>query len=58
MSLIKALPSRILPLTRARVFSTSPLVFRSVVEGTKDAVEAADRAVSNAAVKGIEKGGT
>lgn len=58
MSLLRAAPSRILPLTRTRVFSTSPFVSRSVVEGTKDALKAADRAVSDAAVKGIEKGGT
>ena len=57
MSLLRAAPSRILPLTRARVFSTSPFVSRSVVEGTKDALKAADRVVSDAAVKGIEKGG-
>ena len=49
--------SRILPLTRqTRLFSTSP--FRaSVLDTAKATVKEVDRKVSDAAVKGIEKGG-
>ncbi len=57
MSFLKALPRKALPLTRSRVFSTSPFVSRSVVEGTQDALKAADRKLSKAAVKAIETGG-
>lgn len=57
MSLLRTLPSRVLPLTRTRVFSTSPFVSRSVVEGTKDTLDAINRLAGNAAAKGIQKGG-
>lgn len=57
MSLLKALPRKALPLARTRMFTTSPFVSRSVVEGTTDALKAADRKLSDAAVKAIEKGG-
>ncbi|KAF2870974.1 hypothetical protein BDV95DRAFT_544698 [Massariosphaeria phaeospora] len=41
---------------QARLFSTSPVVRKSPVETVKDAAKAVDRAVSDVAVKGIEKG--
>lgn len=43
---------------QARLFSTSPIVRKSPVETVKDAAKAVDRKVSDAAVKGIETGGT
>lgn len=43
---------------QARLFSTSPIVRKSPVETVKDAAKKVDRTVSDAAVKGIEKGGT
>ncbi|ORY12732.1 hypothetical protein BCR34DRAFT_482229 [Clohesyomyces aquaticus] len=42
---------------QARLFSTSPIVRKSPVETVKDAAKAVDRTISDAAVKGIEKGG-
>lgn len=57
MSFIRTLSARALPLVRTSYFSTSPYVSRSVIEGTKDALEATNRTIANAAVKGIEKGG-
>ncbi|KAL8826421.1 MAG: hypothetical protein Q9191_003809 [Dirinaria sp. TL-2023a] len=48
--------SRLLPLARqARLFSSSPLR-ASVIDSAKESVKKADRTVSDAAVKGIEKG--
>jgi hypothetical protein len=43
---------------QVRLFSTTPIARKSPVETVKDAVKVVDRAVSDAAVKGIEKGGT
>lgn len=42
----------------ARLFSTNARLQKSATETVKDAAKAVDRSVSNAAVKGIEKGGT
>ncbi|EGD90488.2 hypothetical protein H113_01951 [Trichophyton rubrum MR1459] len=39
-------------------FSTSPQHQKGPIEATKDTLKAADRLVSDAAVKGIEKGGS
>ena len=48
---------RLQPLTRqARLFTTSPYR-QSVVDSAKDTLKKVDRTVSDAAVKGIEKGG-
>ncbi|OCK76341.1 hypothetical protein K432DRAFT_335841, partial [Lepidopterella palustris CBS 459.81] len=41
---------------QTRLFSTSSVVRKSVVDSAKDAVKKVDRAVSGVAVKGIEKG--
>lgn len=57
MSLLRTLPTRALPLLRTRPFSTSPYVSRSVVEGTKDVIDAANRSVGKGLKKGIETGG-
>jgi hypothetical protein len=43
---------------QARLFSTSVYLRKGPVEATKDAVKTVDRTVSDAAVKGIEKGGS
>jgi hypothetical protein len=40
-----------------RLFSTSVALRKGPVEATKDAVKTVDKTVSQAAVKGIEKGG-
>lgn len=42
---------------QTRLFSTSVYLRKGPVEGAKDAVKQVDRTVSDAAVKGIEKGG-
>ena len=48
---------RLQPLARqARLFTTSPYR-QSVLDSAKDAAKKVDRTVSDAAVKGIEKGG-
>ena len=48
---------RLQPLARqARLFTTSPYR-QSVVDSAKDTLKKVDRSVSDAAVKGIEKGG-
>lgn len=57
MSLLRSLPTRALPLLRTRPFSTSPYVSRSVVEGTKDVIDAVNRSVGKGLKKGIETGG-
>lgn len=57
MSLLRTLPTRALPLLRIRPFSTSPYVSRSVVEGTKDVIDAVNRSVGKGLKKGIETGG-
>ncbi|KAF3047665.1 hypothetical protein E8E12_011266 [Didymella heteroderae] len=41
---------------QARLFSTTPVTRKSPVETIKDAAKAVDRTISDAAVKGIEKG--
>jgi len=41
---------------QARLFSTTPIARKSPVETIKDAAKVVDRTISNAAVKGIEKG--
>lgn len=41
----------------ARLFSTSVRAQKSVVDSAKDAIKGVDKTVSQAAVKGIEKGG-
>ncbi|KAI9807975.1 MAG: hypothetical protein M1825_005282 [Sarcosagium campestre] len=43
-------------LRATRTFSTTPLARKSASEVAKDTIKAADRTVSDAAVKGIEKG--
>lgn len=47
---------------QARLFSTTPIARKTVVDSVKDSVKdaakAVDRTISGAAVKGIEKGGT
>jgi len=43
---------------QARLFSTTPFVRKSATETVKDAAKSVDRTISDAAVKGIEKGGT
>lgn len=40
-----------------RLFSTTVVVRKGPVDGAKDALKSVDRAVSDAAVKGIDKGG-
>lgn len=40
----------------ARCFATSPIVNKSAVDSAKDTIKQADRKVSDAAVRGIEKG--
>ena len=40
-----------------RLLSTTPAPRKGVVDGAKDAAKKVDRAVADAAVKGIEKGG-
>ena len=57
MSLLRTLPTRALTLFRTRPFSTSPYVSRSVVEGTKDAIDAVNGSVGKGLKKGIETGG-
>ena len=42
----------------ARLFTTSTRMNKGPVEMGKEALKTVDRAVSNAAVKGIETGGT
>jgi len=42
---------------QARLFSTSPVARKSVVDSAKDVLKAVDRTVSDAAVKSIETGG-
>lgn len=41
-----------------RAFATSPSAQKTVIDSAKDAVKSADKNVSQAAVSGIEKGGT
>jgi hypothetical protein len=42
----------------ARLFSTNARFQKSAAETVKDAAKVVDRTISDAAVKGIEKGGT
>lgn len=42
---------------QARLFSTSPIVRKTIAENVQDAAKAVDRTVADAAVKGIETGG-
>jgi hypothetical protein len=42
---------------QVRLFSTTPIARKSPVETIKDAAKVVDRTISDAAVKGIEKGG-
>ncbi len=58
MSFLKALPRNSLPLARTRVFSTSPYARKSAIDAAKEAAKTLDRTVADAAVKGIERGGT
>ncbi|KAL8833253.1 MAG: hypothetical protein Q9170_004385 [Blastenia crenularia] len=53
---MNTLRTRALPLARTRFLSTSPLSRKSAVDAAKDTVKSADRTISDAAVKGIEKG--
>ncbi|KAI4164969.1 MAG: hypothetical protein LQ342_001245 [Letrouitia transgressa] len=57
MSFLLRTSTRTLPIARARLLSTTPLVRKSAVDTAKDAAKNVDRKVSDAAVKGIEKGG-
>jgi hypothetical protein len=43
---------------QARLFSTAPIARKSVVDSAKETVQQVDKTVAQAAVKGIEKGGT
>ncbi|KAL8871768.1 MAG: hypothetical protein Q9198_007346 [Flavoplaca austrocitrina] len=56
MNSLRTIPTRALPLTRTRFFSTSPLARKSAVDAATDTVKTVDRKISDAAVKGIEKG--
>lgn len=58
MSFLKALPRNSLPLARTRLFSTSPYARKSTIDAAKEAAKTLDRTIADAAVKGIEKGGT
>lgn len=58
MSFLKALPRNSLSLARTRVFSTSPYARKSAIDAAKEAAKNLDRTVADAAVKGIERGGT
>lgn len=58
MNSLRTIPTRALPLARTRFFSTSPLARKSAVDAAADTVKTMDRKISDAAVKGIEKGGT
>lgn len=40
-----------------RLFSTAPALRKTAVDAAKDTLKKVDRTVSDAAVKGIEKGG-
>ena len=42
----------------ARLFSTTVRSQKSVTESVKDAAKAVDRTIADAALKGLEKGGT
>lgn len=42
----------------ARLFSTNARLQKTATETVKDAAKAVDRTIADAAVKGIEKGGT
>lgn len=57
MNSFRTLPTKALPLARTRFFSTSPLARKSAVDAAADTVKSVDRTISDAAVKGIEKGG-
>lgn len=57
MNSLRTLPTKALPLARTRFFSTSPLPRKSAVDAATDTVKSVDRTISDAAVKGIEKGG-
>lgn len=57
MNSLRTIPVRALPLARARFFSTSPLARKSAVDAAKDTAKTVDRTISDAAVKGIERGG-
>ncbi|KAL8949635.1 MAG: hypothetical protein Q9183_007587 [Haloplaca sp. 2 TL-2023] len=57
MNSLRVIPRKALPLARSRLFSTSPLARKSAVDQAKDTVKSVDQTISNAAVKGIEKGG-
>jgi len=50
-------PASIALRNQGRLFSTSPITRKTIVETAKDALKAVDRTISDAAVKGIETGG-
>ncbi|KAI4111451.1 MAG: hypothetical protein LQ339_000650 [Xanthoria mediterranea] len=56
MNSLRTLPTKALPLARTRFFSTSSLARKSAVDAATDTVKSVDRTISDAAVKGIEKG--
>lgn len=56
--LLRTLPRQTVSLTARRAFATSPSAQKSAVDSAKEALKSADRTVSDAAVSGIEKGGT
>lgn len=57
MSFLRIVPRKALPLTRTRFFSTTFAAQKTATEAAKDTLKSVDRTVSDAAVRGIEKGG-
>lgn len=57
MSFLRSIPRKALPLTRTRFFSTTFPAQKTATEAAKDTLKSVDRTISDAAVKGIEKGG-
>lgn len=57
MTFLRTIPRKALPLTRTRLFTTTSPAQKSATEAAKDTLKTVDRTISNAAVKGIEKGG-
>ena len=58
--LLRTLPRNTTPLSRplsTRLFTTSPSIQKSATDSAKETFESVNRTVSDAAVKGMEKGG-
>ncbi|KAK4694653.1 hypothetical protein P7C71_g2971, partial [Lecanoromycetidae sp. Uapishka_2] len=56
MSFTRAFTRKALPLTRTRLFTTTPYVQKTATEQAKETVHKVNKAVSEPLVKGIEKG--